>query len=96
MVSPGQLVPTPPKGNTPARDRQRSVPGQLIPPCTGRPVHQGAERQLGADKDQPQVKWSALRASQPIPKQLVIRADPPVVALATLDHLAVPDLSYVS
>ena len=46
MVSPdpgpGQLVPSPPRGRTPARDRQRSVPGQLVPQSTGGPAHQGS------------------------------------------------------
>ena len=52
LVSPSQLVPTLPKVITPARDRQRSVSGQLVPPCTGGPAHQGPERQPGTDKGQ--------------------------------------------
>ena len=59
LVSPIQLVPTLPKGRSPTQERQQSVSGHLVPPCTGGPVHQGAERQPGADKGQPQVKWSA-------------------------------------
>ena len=47
MVSPDpgpdQLVPSPPRGRTPARDRQRSVPGQLVPSSTGGPAHQGSQ-----------------------------------------------------
>ena len=61
---------SPPGGRTPARDRQRSVPGQLVPPVTG---------------------WPAHHLTQPVPEQIVIRADPSVITLATLDQPTVPD-----
>ena len=90
LVSPDHLVPIHPKGPTPDQDRQQSVPGHLVPPLSGGPVHQGAKCQPGADKGQPQVKWSAHQSSQAVRKQPVIRAHPSVITLA------VPEPSHLS
>ena len=61
---------SPSGGRTPARGRQRSAPGQLVPPTTERSAHQDP---------------------QSVPTQIVIRADPSVISLATSGQPAVPD-----
>ena len=43
MVSPGQLVPSALRGHTAPRDRQWSVPVQLVPSSSGGPANQGAQ-----------------------------------------------------
>ena len=92
MVSPGQLVPTPHRGHTPAQVRQMVSPGQLVPnPPRGRTPPLDRQWSVPGQLVPPPTGGPAIQGSQPVPKQIVIRVDPSVIALTTSDQPAVPD-----